>query len=109
MMVKEERFVGTGFRAFHNVCRRRAFPVLQKPQGSTLAMECKYHGWSYDTLGKLVKAPQMDNVEGFEKAEYPLFGIHTHTTAHGHVFVNFNAEELPVFRLRSGFLALREK
>jgi phenylpropionate dioxygenase-like ring-hydroxylating dioxygenase large terminal subunit len=93
-------------RAFHNVCRHRAFPVLQKSEGSTLVMGCKYHGWSYDTLGKLVKAPQMDNVEGFQKAEYPLFGIHTHTTSHGHVFVNFDAEEVPGVSFEEWFAGL---
>ena len=58
-------------------------------------MGCKYHGWSYDTTGKLIKAPQMDGVEGFDKTEYPLFAIHTHVTPAGHIFVNFDAEEAP--------------
>jgi len=37
----------------------------------------------------------MDGVEGFEKSQYPLFGIHTHLTPSGHIFVNFDAEESP--------------
>ena len=69
--------------------------MLQKPEGNTLVMGCRYHGWSYDTTGKLIKAPQMDGVQGFDKAEYPLFAIHTHTTRHGHIFVNFEAEDKP--------------
>lgn len=54
---------------------------------------CKYHGWSYDTFGHLVKAPQFDDVPGFDRAENGLFEIHTHTTDHGWVFVNLNASQ----------------
>lgn len=56
---------------------------------------CRYHGWSYDTTGRLVKAPQFDNVPGFDKAQNGLFEIHVHTTDHGWVFVNLDAG-LPV-------------
>ena len=69
-------------------------------------MGCKYHGWSYDTMGKLIKAPQMDLVEGFDKSEYPLFEIHTYTTCHGHVFVNFEAEEKPGVKFEEWFKGL---
>lgn len=52
---------------------------------------CRYHGWSYDTTGRLVKAPQFDDVPGFDKAQNSLFEIHAHTTEHGWVFVNLEA------------------
>ena len=31
-------------RAFHNVCRHRAFPVLQGKTGTVNILSCKYHG-----------------------------------------------------------------
>lgn len=52
---------------------------------------CRYHGWSYDTTGRLVKAPQFEGIPGFDKSENSLFEIHTHTTDHGMVFVNLDA------------------
>ena len=81
------------FRAFHNVCRHRAYTITRKETGASTVLGCRYHGWSYDTTGKLVKAPQFDDVPGFNKSENSLFEIHTRTTDHGHVFVNLNAEE----------------
>lgn len=76
-------------RAFHNVCRHRAYPVVQKEQGSSTVVGCKYHGWSYNSDGLLTKAPKFDNVEGFDKSENSLFPINTHVTPQGLVFVNF--------------------
>lgn len=75
--------------AFHNVCRHRAYPVIRKEKGLSIIVGCKYHGWSYNTDGKLTKAPHFDNVEGFKKEENSLFPIRTHVTRQGLVFVNF--------------------
>lgn len=84
-------------KAFHNVCRHRAYPVLKKEKGSTIVMGCKYHGWSYNTDGKLTKAPHFDTVEGFNKDENSLFPIKTHVTEQGLVFVNFSNEDVMPF------------
>lgn len=72
-------------------------------------MGCRYHGWSYNTTGKLVKAPQMEAVEGFDRAEYPLFPIHTVVTPTGHIFVNFEAEERPSVEFEDWFTGLEEE
>ncbi|KAH7357639.1 Rieske [2Fe-2S] iron-sulfur domain-containing protein [Pyrenochaeta sp. MPI-SDFR-AT-0127] len=78
-------------RAFHNVCRHRAYTITKKAAGSSLVLGCRYHGWSYDTKGSLVKAPQFDGIEGFERSENSLFGVHTCTDRSGFVHVNMNA------------------
>lgn len=80
-------------RAFHNVCRHRAYTITRKETGTSTVLGCRYHGWSYDTYGRLVKAPKFDDVPGFEKSENSLFEIHTHTTSQGWVFVNLNSGE----------------
>lgn len=80
-------------RAFHNVCRHRAYTITRKEAGSSTVLGCRYHGWSYDTYGHLVKAPQFEDVPGFDKAENSLFEIHSHTTEQGSVFVNLEAGE----------------
>ncbi|KAJ5714788.1 uncharacterized protein N7483_011969 [Penicillium malachiteum] len=80
-------------RAFHNVCRHRAYTITRKETGASTVLGCRYHGWSYDTLGRLVKAPQFDDVPGFDKSENSLFEIHAHTTEQGWVFVNLDTGE----------------
>jgi phenylpropionate dioxygenase-like ring-hydroxylating dioxygenase large terminal subunit len=78
-------------RAFHNVCRHRAYIITKKPAGSSLVLGCRYHGWSYDTKGYLVKAPQFDSIEGFDKTQNGLFGIYTCTDRAGFVHVNLDS------------------
>lgn len=80
-------------RAFHNVCRHRAYPVLRKSHGSSLVLGCKYHGWSYSSKGELTKAPQFENVEGFDKSQNGLFEIHSTVSDDGFVFVNLDGSK----------------
>ncbi|KAJ5778866.1 hypothetical protein N7457_006586 [Penicillium paradoxum] len=84
-------------RAFHNVCRHRAYTITRKETGASTVLGCRYHGWSYDTTGRLVKAPQFDDIPGFDKSRNSLFEIHTHTTDQGLVFVNLDSGEPAAF------------
>lgn len=77
-------------RTFHNVCRHRAYAVTKKESGSSTVLGCRYHGWSYDTRGKLVKAPEFDKVPGFDKEMNGLWEIKT-AVSQSMVFVNFDA------------------
>ncbi|KAL6236038.1 hypothetical protein BDW75DRAFT_250473 [Aspergillus navahoensis] len=81
-------------RAFHNVCRHRAYPVTKpgRDSGRSLVLACRYHGWSYDSYGRLIKAPQFDGMEGFERAQNGLFGARTNVN-NGVVWVNLSMEE----------------
>ncbi|KAJ5139363.1 Aromatic-ring-hydroxylating dioxygenase alpha subunit [Penicillium bovifimosum] len=83
-------------RAFHNVCRHRAYTITRKESGASTVLGCRYHGWSYDTTGRLVKAPQFDGVPGFEKERNGLFEVHTQTEK-GLVFVNLVSGEPAAF------------
>jgi phenylpropionate dioxygenase-like ring-hydroxylating dioxygenase large terminal subunit len=76
-------------RAFHNVCRHRAYAVTKKESGSSIILGCRYHGWSYDTRGKLIKAPEFENVEGFDKEVNGLWELKLEVQE-SFVFVNFN-------------------
>ena len=80
-------------RGFHDVCRHRAYKLTRKPTGTALVLGCKYHGWCYDTKGKLVKAPQFEDVPGFNKAENSLFEIQVKVDANGFVFANLDHEK----------------
>ena len=105
--------------AFHNICRHRAYPVVEKDSGSVGILACKYHGefwscscfsflepvriclrarllgWSYGLDGKLAKAPRYDDVEGFNKENNNLFPIHVHVDKLGFVWVNLEAKPTP--------------
>ncbi|KAF2161490.1 hypothetical protein M409DRAFT_69820 [Zasmidium cellare ATCC 36951] len=81
-------------RAFHNVCRHRAYTVCTRPEGRSTLLRCKYHGWTYDSMGRLVKAPKFDDiegeVEGFRKDENGLFEIRSWVDSSGFLYVNFD-------------------
>jgi nitrite reductase/ring-hydroxylating ferredoxin subunit len=77
-------------RAFHNVCRHRAYTVATRESGCSRALMCKYHGWTYDTTGKLIKAPKFEDVAGFDKTQNGLYEIRTFIDSSGFVYVNFD-------------------
>ncbi|KAE8138508.1 hypothetical protein BDV38DRAFT_292117 [Aspergillus pseudotamarii] len=76
---------------FHNICRHRAFPVVQTRSGSTSILSCKYHGWSYGLKGNLAKAPRFDTVPEFDKTQHGLLPIHVHIDKAGFIWVNLQA------------------
>ncbi|KAJ9609477.1 hypothetical protein H2200_005804 [Cladophialophora chaetospira] len=82
---------------FHNICRHRAFPIVQEPSGTARVFSCKYHGWSYDLSGKLTKAPRftLDSVPDFDPSEIRLFPVHVHLDRNGFVYVNLDAHPEP--------------
>jgi choline monooxygenase len=47
-------------RGFHNVCRHRAGPLVDDGEGRASGFVCRYHGWSYDTTGRLVNAREFE-------------------------------------------------
>ncbi|KAI8942101.1 hypothetical protein NX059_000196 [Plenodomus lindquistii] len=81
--------------AFHNVCRHRAYPVIEKEgAGNAQILACRYHGWSYGLNGKLAKAPGYQDLE-FDKTDNGLFRIHTHIDTNGFIWVNMDAAPIP--------------
>ncbi|KAL4915096.1 Rieske [2Fe-2S] iron-sulfur domain-containing protein [Aspergillus aurantiobrunneus] len=80
-------------QAFHNVCRRRAYPLIDKDapdQGKKSILSCEYYGLSYNLDGKLTKAPKFDDLDGFDAAEYSLFKTRTHVDKTGFVWERLN-------------------
>jgi phenylpropionate dioxygenase-like ring-hydroxylating dioxygenase large terminal subunit len=80
---------------FHNVCRHRAYPLVEGTSGCARIFACRYHGWSYGLDGKLAKAPQYDELTGFDKAANSLFPIHVKIDAKGFVWVNLDRSPDP--------------
>ena len=77
-----------GARAFHNVCRHRGTRLCDEQHGTFAgSIQCPYHAWTYNLDGRLIGAPLMDAVEGFDRADYPLHSVACDVWD-GHVFIN---------------------
>ncbi len=59
-------------RAFVNVCRHRAAPVMNQPCGNATKLRCRYHGWTYDLAGRLRGVPEFDGVAEFRREDQGL-------------------------------------
>ena len=56
-----------------NVCSHRGFEVCQADQGNATSFKCPYHGWAFDTCGKLLGAPLDKEFYGdWDKSQYGL-------------------------------------
>ena len=75
-------------RAFANVCAHRGVEVAIGA-GNTQEFSCPYHGWLYDLDGKLIGAPYMKAVEGFDSEGCRLKPLRLEQWA-GWIFVSFN-------------------
>ena len=79
---------GAGLRAFANTCLHRGHELL--PEGCTAAsrsMVCPYHAWSYGLDGRLIGAPRMRSVSGFDPSRMSLVELPL-AVWHGWVLVN---------------------
>src|ERR1700757_2593302 len=76
-------------RAFHNVCRHRAFRLLGMRTGRCDGfIRCRYHGFTYDLAGRLTAVPSEEGFEGLEKTEHGLVPIELDVFL-GFVFIRF--------------------
>jgi phenylpropionate dioxygenase-like ring-hydroxylating dioxygenase large terminal subunit len=63
-------------RAFYNVCRHRGSRLCTEESiEGKASVRCPYHAWTYALDGALLAAPNMDEVTGFDRADYPLRSI----------------------------------
>ncbi len=77
-------------RAFFNVCRHRGTRLVNECSGRfPSTIQCPYHAWTFNLEGCLLAAPQMDRVDEFRLADYPLTPIATDVWD-GHVFLNLS-------------------
>lgn len=53
--------------AYPNVCRHRGITIVEGA-GTTRALQCPYHLWTWSLDGRMVGAPQMDRAAGFDPA-----------------------------------------
>ena len=79
-------------RGFFNVCRHRGTRLKEDACGHASAIQCPYHAWTYGLDGRLIGAPHMDEVPGFDKANYPLHPVNVGLWE-GFIFINLNDGE----------------
>jgi len=86
---------GGELHAFFNVCRHRGTQICQEHQGQfSETIQCPYHAWTYALDGRLIGAPHMHEVEGFDKKSFPLHEAAV-TEWEGFVFVNIGRDPQP--------------
>lgn len=95
-------------RAFHNVCRHRAGPLVDDGCGTCRSLVCRYHGWAYGLDGGLRAARDFGvELTDDERAELGLHRVHVDVWR-GLLFVNFTSVEAaagppPLAEWLSGF------
>src|SRR6266446_876947 len=72
---------------FYNVCRHRGSRLIENRNGRSQGIQCPYHAWTYALNGRLIGAPHMDDVPGFNKADYSLHAVNL-ALWEGFIFVN---------------------
>jgi len=83
-------------RAFYNVCRHRGTRLCEATHGRlSETIQCPYHAWTYALDGRLIGAPHMNEVAGFEKKEYPLHRVAL-AEWEGFLFVNLARDAEPL-------------
>lgn len=94
--------------AHYNVCRHRGARICDAGNdarwGVTLdagvitgnRIRCPYHGWTYGFDGRLLAAPQLQDMPGFAKADFPLHPVGVAAWG-GFVFVNLSPAAAPDF------------
>ena len=87
-------------RSFANVCLHRMMMLLEG-RGSCGRITCPYHGWTYDTEGKVIGAGHMGKRDPeFDKKGYRLPELRTEIWQ-GWIYVTLNPDAPPVASLLS--------
>jgi len=81
-------------RVFYNVCQHRAHQLLTGA-GRAPVITCPYHAWSYNVDGTLRAAPNLDVVEGVNKADICLTEVRSERFL-GFLFVNLDPDAAPM-------------
>lgn len=84
----------SSLRVLSNVCRHRG-NMVATGNGKRSKFTCGYHGWTYDMCGRLLAAPHMSEVDGFDTASFRLPSFNTEIWE-GFLFVNLDGNAEPL-------------
>lgn len=85
VIIRDEQAV---LRAFYNVCKHRAHPVLAG-EGTVRRIVCPYHAWRYRLDGQLAAAPCTEDLKDFSTSDIRLSEVRVEEFC-GFVFVNLD-------------------
>lgn len=80
-------------RVLLNSCSHRGTPLCRADVGTTSHFRCMYHGWTYDTDGRLLAVPGLRQWydDDFDRADHGLPNARTQTR-NGLVFATWNED-----------------
>jgi carnitine monooxygenase subunit len=95
-------------KAFYNSCMHRGHTLLEG-KGKKSLITCPFHAWTYATDGELKKAPNSENVAGFDYADFRLSEVRVEAFGLW-AFVNLDPNAPPLAGMAGGLLdEMREK
>ncbi len=102
VIVVRDRKAGQ-IRVFLNSCRHRGVKVCRVDEGNTRNFACPYHGWTYDTEGKLRGVPQFREAYygELDKDAWGLVEAPRVESFRGLVFANFD-DDAPTLETHLG-------
>lgn len=74
-------------RGFHNVCRHRGNMLVWDECGQRKALTCRFHGWTWDTQGKLRGVPDQAMFTNFDREQHGLVPVAVETWC-GFMYLN---------------------
>jgi phenylpropionate dioxygenase-like ring-hydroxylating dioxygenase large terminal subunit len=74
-------------RGFHNICSHRGNKIVWDEAGCSRKLMCKFHGWTFDTEGRLKGVPDEKMFSDLRKSEHGLIPVATDTWE-GFIFAN---------------------
>lgn len=79
---------------FLNTCRHRGMKVCRYDEGNTLLFTCPFHGWSYDTEGRLVGVPEFNEAYygELDKSRWGLIEVAQLANYHGSLWATWDPE-----------------
>jgi dibenzofuran dioxygenase subunit alpha len=85
-------------RVFLNSCTHRGMKICREESGNAKTFECPYHGWGFDTAGRLVAVPYepLAYGAGFERDARALHEAPRVDTCAGFVFASWDPYAVPL-------------
>jgi phenylpropionate dioxygenase-like ring-hydroxylating dioxygenase large terminal subunit len=79
---------------FLNTCRHRGMKVCRYDDGNSLVFTCPFHGWSYDTDGRLVGVPYYESAyqDGLDKSQFGLYEVAQMCNYYGSIWATWDAK-----------------
>ncbi|HEX5020973.1 MAG TPA: aromatic ring-hydroxylating dioxygenase subunit alpha [Candidatus Binatia bacterium] len=91
-------------RAFLNMCRHRGNRVCRADQGNAKDFMCSYHGWTFDTEGRLIGVPGMKEIYSGEldMDQWGLVPVAQLDSFKGLIFATFDPQAPPLLEYLNG-------